>query len=252
MNVMLYQAAAALEGNLLRQQAIAENLSATSVPGFKKSEVGFSAISPDMFKNQLDKVEDKSQLQYMFPSFEKQINFQQGTLVSTGVDTDVAIDGPGFFAVQGPDNKILYTRDGTFRPNQDGLLATKEGYPLLGETGTIRVDSAMAEPVTISNTGDVSQGGAGLGRLQVINFNDPTQLQRVAAGYFEPGNQAPQAADLSSTSVRQGFLEGANTSPVSEMSELMTTLRHYEANQRIMQLQDEHLGKLIQELSNLN
>ncbi|MDP7009751.1 MAG: flagellar hook-basal body protein [Verrucomicrobiota bacterium] len=252
MNVTLYQAAAALEGNLLRQQAIAENLSAASVPGFKKNDIGFSAISADMFKGQLDKAQDKSQLQFLFPSFEQQTNFQQGTLISTNVNTDVAIDGPGFFAVQGPNNQIFYTRDGTFRPNQDGLLATKDGYPLLSETGTISVDSTNSEPVTISNSGDVSQGGNGLGRLQIVNFSNPEQLQRASAGYFTAGNQAAQSADLTTTSVRQGFLEGANTTPMNEMSELMQTLRHYEANQRIMQMQDEHLGKLIQELSSLN
>ena len=206
MNVTLYQAAAALEGNLLRQQAIAENLSAASVPGFKKNDIGFSAISADMFKGQLDKVQDKSQLQFLFPSFEQQTNFQQGTLISTNVNTDVAIDGPGFFAVQGPNNQIFYTRDGTFRPNQDGLLATKDGYPLLSETGTISVDSANSEPVTISNMGDVSQGGNGLGRLKLVTFGEPGQLQRANAGYyFTAGNQAAQAANLTITSVRQGF-----------------------------------------------
>jgi flagellar basal-body rod protein FlgF len=252
MNVTLYQAAAAMEGNLLRQQAIAENLSAASVPGFKKNDIGFSAISADMFKGQLNKVQDKSQLQFLFPVFQQQTNFEQGTLVPTNVNTDVAIDGPGFFAVQGPNNQIFYTRDGTFRPNKDGLLATKEGYPLLGETGTISIDPANAAPVTISNSGDVSQGGNGLGRLQVVNFDNPEQLQRASSGYFMAGNQAVQSADLTQTSVQQGFLEGANTSPMNEMSELMQTLRHFEANQRIMQMQDEHLGKLIQELSNLN
>ncbi|SVC94627.1 uncharacterized protein METZ01_LOCUS347481, partial [marine metagenome] len=81
MNVTLYQAAAAMEGNLLRQQAIAENLSAASVPGFKKNDIGFSAISADMFKGQLDRVQDKSQLQFLFPSFEQRTNFEQGTLI---------------------------------------------------------------------------------------------------------------------------------------------------------------------------
>jgi len=184
MNVILCQPAA-LKGNLLRQQAIAENLSAMSLPGFKKNDFEFSTISSDMFKRQLDKV--------------------QGALISPSVNTNVAIDGPGFFAVQGPNNQIFYTNEGTFGPNQDGLLATKDGYPLLSETGTIRVDSTNSEPVTISNMGDVSQGGNGLGRLKLVTFGEPGQLQRANAGYFTAGNQAAQAANLTITSVRQGF-----------------------------------------------
>ncbi|SVE49051.1 uncharacterized protein METZ01_LOCUS501905, partial [marine metagenome] len=98
MNVSLYQAAAAMEGNLLRQQTIAENLAASSVPGYKKHDSSFASISASNFSNKLNQA-SKTQLQFLIPAFKQVTNFQQGTLNPTGVNTDIAIDGPGFFQV---------------------------------------------------------------------------------------------------------------------------------------------------------
>lgn len=251
MNVSLYQAASALEANLMRQQTISENLAASSVPGFKRRDMSFNAVSAGMFPGALDEA-NKTQLQYLMPSYHQSTNFSQGTLMPTGSNTDVAIDGPGFFAVQGANGQTMYTRDGSFRTNSEGVLSTADGRPLLGVNGPITANTQSADPISISDNGDVSQGGLALGKLQVVSFSNPDQLQRLSAGYFGAGSQAPQAADPNATSVRQGFLEGANTTPMHEMSQLMQTLRHFEANQKMMTVQDERLGKIIQELSNTN
>ena len=250
MNISLYQAASALEGAQQRQDVIAENLAAAGVPGYKRHNVGFHSVNADMFKNELHKA-DKTQLQFMLPRIVGHIDFQQGTLMRTGDNTNLSIDGPGFFAVtKGSD--VVYSRDGSFHINSSGQLVTKEGYPLRAQGGgaPITVDTASGTPVTIANDGTVSQGGAALGQLEVVKFEEGSlkNLKRLNAGFFAANGATPLPVDQQETKVAQGFLEGSNTTPTREMGELMTTLRHFEANQKIMKIHDENMGKLIREL----
>ena len=100
--------------------------------------------------------------------------------------------------------------------------------------------------------GFVSQGGAPLGQIEMMNFaeDDLKNLKSRGAGYYFPEGITPIPVDPKQTKIAQGFLEGSNTTPMHEMGELMSTLRHFEANQKIMKVQDEHLGRLIRELGN--
>ena len=251
MNISLYQAASALEGNLQRQHAIAENLASSSVPGFKRHNMTFNAVDATMFDDSL-KAAGNTQVHWMLPRFTLATDFQQGTLMRTGDNTNVALDGPGFFSVSGSNGETLYTRDGSFRFNAQGQLTTKDGNLLQGVGGgPIAVDPISEYPITIANDGTVSQGGPSLGRLNVVTFaeDDLSKLQRVNSGYFTSGSLTPLPADENETSVAMGFLEGSNTTPSHEMGQLMTTLRHFEANQKIMKIQDQHMGRLIRQLT---
>lgn len=239
-----------MEGNLRRQQMIAENMAAGSIPGFKKLDMSFSAMEPGLFEKGLNAASAR-QLRYSFPAFNAQTNFSQGGMRPTNVPTDMAIDGPAFFEVQGPNGNV-YTRDGEFRTGPTGQLTTKEGYPVLGMGGPIQLDSQSSSSVSISPTGDVSQNGVARGRLRLVEFSSLDQLRRVNNGYYTDPNQQAQSADATRSSLRQGHLEFSNTTPSHEMSDLMMTLRHFEANQRVIQMQDERIGKMIQELSNVN
>ena len=130
-------------------------------------------------------------------------------------------------------------------------MVTSEGYPLrTAGGGTITVDTNNINPITIDRSGNVSQGGAPLGQLDLVTFNedDLKNLQRLNAAFFKAGTATPLPIDPQLTRVAQGFLESANTTPTQEMGELMTSLRHFEANQRIMKVHDEQMGKVIQQL----
>lgn len=130
-------------------------------------------------------------------------------------------------------------------------MVTTEGYPLrTAGGGTITVDTNNINPITIDRNGNVSQGGAPLGQLDLVTFNedDLKNLQRLNAAFFKAGTATPLPIDPQLTRVAQGFLESANTTPTQEMGELMTSLRHFEANQRIMKVHDEQMGKVIQQL----
>ena len=253
MNVSLYQAAAALEGTQERQNVIAANLAAANNPGFKRHNVGFHAVNASMFNDAMQAV-DKTQLQYMLPKLVGYINFSQGSLNRTGNTNSMAIDGPGFFVITGPNNDTIYTRNGAFQVNAQGQLMTNDGYlfRLAGGGGPITVATDSESPITISRDGMVSQGGASLGKIEMMNFEekDLKILKRIGGGYFSNNGATPIPIDPLKTKVAQGFLESSNTTPMIEMGELMTSLRHFEANQKVMKLHDEQMGKIIRELGN--
>ena len=122
MNVSLYQAAAAMDGSLKRQDVIADNLAASGISGFKRSQVGFHSVNAEMFSKALDSV-NKTELQYMLPRVTGYINFDQGSLMPSGDNNSLSIDGPGFFGVNSPEGTV-YTRNGSFLINKDGIISS--------------------------------------------------------------------------------------------------------------------------------
>jgi len=104
--------------------------------------------------------------------------------------------------------------------------------------------------ITMAPTGEISQGGEVRGRVRLMEFSDPRLLTAVGTGYFLAENPSAQPAPAAATSIQQGFLEASNTSPTAEMANLITAMRMFESNQRVLQMQDERMGRVISELGN--
>jgi flagellar basal-body rod protein FlgF len=125
---------------------------------------------------------------------------------------------------------------------------TNQGYAVLGSGGPIQFDPNSSDSVTISPSGEVSQGAQQKGKLKIVEFDNPNLLTALGAENFRSDTPAAQPVDATSTKVRQGFLEGANTSPTTEMSGLVTAMRMFEANQKVMQMQSDRMTRIITEL----
>lgn len=246
MNVSLYQAAAAMNANARWQEVIAENLAGSSIPGSRKQDISFSAVSAGMAPG----LTGLNGAAYVMPKSTATVNFQQGTLRPSGLPTDMAIEGPGFFEVQLPNGTHAFTRDGELQLNAVGQLVTKQGYMVMSDSGPLQLDPANSTPISVSATGEVSQGGGVKGRIRLMEFSQPSLLKPIGAGCFLANNPGMQALPAQSSQLRQGFLEGANTSPTTEMASLITAMRMFEANQKVMQVQDERMGRVITDLGN--
>ena len=244
MNVSLHQAAAAMNANARWQEIISENLAASSIPGFKKQELSFDAIQAGLMPT------SNGTQHFLLPRAAASINFQPGELKATGVNTDVALEGSGFIPVQLPDGNTAYTRDGELHINASGQLVTKQGYPVLGDGGPIQLDLSNRTPMSVSSTGEVSQGSDIKGTIKPVDFDEPNLLTPISHGYFLANNPKLKTRDAAETYFRQGFLEAANTSAATEMAQLILAMRMYEANQRVIQAQDERMGRVITELGN--
>ena len=248
MNVSLYQAASAMNATDRWQETIAENLAASSIAGFKKQEFSFAGIAGGALHHS-GTAPLKVMRPVLMPHGVSSTNFQQGALRATNNPTDLGIEGAAFFEVQLPNGAAAYTRDGEFHISAQGQLVTKEGHLVLGNGGPIQLDLNNAGALTVSSTGDISQGSDLKGRLNLIEFNDPRLLARLSNGYFAPNDPNLNSEPSRTATVRQGFLEAANTSPVTEMVSLISAMRAFEANQRVAQLHDERTGRMIQELT---
>ncbi len=120
----------------------------------------------------------------------------------------------------------------------------------MSDGGPLQLDPANSTPISVAASGEVSQGGTLKGRLRLVEFTQPNQLTPIGAGCFVAGNPGQQPAAAQNSQIRQGFLEGANTSPTTEMASLITAMRMFETNQKVMQMQDERMGRVITELGN--
>jgi flagellar basal-body rod protein FlgG len=186
------------------------------------------------------------------PTAEAVTNFQQGQIRPTSVPTDVAIEGDGFFQVQLPSGQSAYTRDGEFQFNAQGQLVSKQGYLVQTDGGPIQIDQKIAGPISISPDGTVSQGSNQLGKLKITSFNDPHMLTQIGNSYFTANNPKLVATTVSNPAVRQGYLEAGNTSSITEMANLISAMRQFEANQKVVQVNDDRMSRAITELGNPN
>jgi flagellar basal-body rod protein FlgF len=244
MNVSLCQAAAAMNSSARWQEMIIQNLAAGPIPGYRKQDISFSAVQAGLDPTSAV----PGGLRYYIPAASIATNFQPGESRPTNNLTDFAIEGPGFFEVQLPNGTRAYTRDGEFRLNGQAQLVTKQGYTVLGDGGPLMLDPNSTAPVTVSASGEVSQGDQLRGRMRLVEFKEPHSLTPAGQGYFladKPGLMPDAAA---TSAIRQGFLEASNTSPTVEMAGLITAMRMFEVNQRVLQAQDERMGRVIADL----
>ncbi len=248
MNVSLYQAAAAMNANSRWQDVIADNLASSSVPGFRKQSLTMAAVQAGLLPG-TSLISSGSPQSFTLPKATVSTSFRSGELDYTGDDKNVGIEGSGFLEVQLPDGSTAVTRDGEFRVNSHGQLVTKESYIVKGQNGPIQLDVHNRDPIAISAQGEVSQGAESKGKLSLTDFENPELLTQTNGVYFLADSPALQSKPATG-SFREGYVEASNTSALGEMANMMTAMRGFEANQHVIQIQDDRLGKVISELGN--
>lgn len=245
MEVSLYSAAAAMNATERWQDLVADNLSSASIPGARQQEISFSAVQA----GQASGAPGSATSNYVIPFAGATTNFSQGELKATGNNMDFALDGPGFFSVKMPDGSKAYTRDGEFKLNAQGVLTTKQGYPVVSSGGALTFDPNNPAPITISAEGQVSQGADAKGSIAVTEFGNMKGVTMGNGGFFQADPKIANPKPATTTSVRQGFVEASNTSPTLAMASLITSMRMFETNQKVMQMQSDRMTKTITDLS---
>ncbi len=172
--------------------------------------------------------------------------FSQGTPTETGIETNMAIEGEGFFKVT-RDGAPAYTRDGSFTPDATGQLVNGDGYILDPQI----VIPPTASAVSISNQGVVSYQLDGVSTtgptIQLARFANPAGLQNIGGNLYveteASGQETLGQPGLEGLgTIRNNFVEGANVEVVSELVSLITAQRAYEINSRAIRSGDEMLS----------
>jgi flagellar basal body rod protein FlgG len=240
MNVGLYQGATALDNMEKWQEVISQNIANSSVPGYKALEMSTTGLDYGSIQ---DSTGVKSSTQpAVMPSMQTQISFQQGTLQRTNNPTDLSVN-KGFFVVQQPDGKLIYTRNGQFNISSSGILTNANGDTVQGTGGAVQLLNNGIPPA-ISASGEIRQGQQLIGKIKVVDFDDSSKLTRVAGGFTAANESLAKPSD--SVSISQGFLEDSNVSTVNEMVKLIQASRTQEANQKVITNYDSRLSKTIQ------
>lgn len=178
------------------------------------------------------------------------IDFSQGLLEGTGNTLDVALDGEGFFVVQGP-NGPLYTRNGSFHLTEEGHVVTREGYPLelTGQQQDKRLKVDPDGDIQISAQGEVRQSGRILGVIEVVKFEVPQALSKTGKSYFEA--DAGTAASPSSARLHQGKVEASNVSSSESAVRIVEVMRQFESLQKALATVDEMNRSVVNEVASV-
>jgi flagellar basal-body rod protein FlgF len=235
MNSGYYAACTGLASRTKALETIANNLANVSTTGFRGRLNVFSSVLATTGNSQLSVLnQDANDFGVLSGT---RLDPAQGARERTGNDLDLAIEGPGYFAVQ-TSNGPVYARGGNFRVSPAGELVTAKGDPVLGENGPI---SIVGMPVSISADGTISVNGAISGRLKLVEFPSGTDLQNVGNAYYS----APAGAALAAknSQVRQGMLESSNVNPITSVVELISAQRDVETMRRVLTMFSSELDK---------
>lgn len=174
------------------------------------------------------------------------LDLQHGPLEPTGNDHDLAIAGRGFFAVNDQEGNTYYTRGGGFGMNDAGELITSDGLKVQGTGGPIIVSGGE---VTVDTTGMIRVKGAERGRIKVVDFAIPSELHNMGHGRLTTEGQM-EAVEVppEEITVMQGYLEGSNVDPVRTLVDMISAQRAFEIGAKVMESNDELLGKSVNSL----
>lgn len=163
--------------------------------------------------------------------------FEQGTLAATGNPLDLAIQGNAFFAIQTPQG-VRYTRDGQFAQDPTGRLVTMDGSLVLGTNGPVQLQQNAGAP-QVDENGQITQGGRIVDQIALVQFGNITQVRPEGDNRFVASNAALPARATTGSTVHQGYLERSNSNVVRSMVDLITAQRWFEANEKVIQTQDQ-------------
>ena len=281
----LYTAAAGMITQQRRHDTVTNNISNLNTPGYKQvTSVGRSFPEMLLYLTGIegDKPARVGAVNTGVFAEESLSIHLQGDAMSTGRMSDFAIRSdlqvPGlqfddsgkavdengnvvfqpqaFFTVQDPNGNIRYTRNGSFLVNAEGYLVMNDGSFVLGTDNNPIQFAPGVGLDRLSLTGDlrfVDEAGADAGvQLLITVIENPNRLVQEGYGKFRLNDEdadlarAAEAGDR--IEVRQGWLERSNVDAAQAMVDLMSALRAYESNQKVIQFYDQSLSKAVNEV----
>jgi flagellar hook protein FlgE len=248
-------------------EVIGNNISNVNTTGFKTSRAEYS----DTFYNALKNQGKTMQVGAGSKVADISTNFKTEDASYTGLETDLAINGNGFFRVSDPESgNIYYTRCGSFTRDSSGYLVTSEGYRLQGANtlagSDIQVPETATNPTTgatetvssysfSSTTGELSLyfsdgSSTSAGQVQLSSFTNPQGLTGNGGNIYSETDDSgtrteflPDSDQLAT--VKSQYLEKSNVDLTDEMSNMIVTQRGFQAGSRIITTTDQLLQEAI-------
>lgn len=249
MNKIDYNVLSGSDLELRRQEILANNLAAASIPGYKGEFLISSAFKPDSdAKGGGDGVGNGT----------VKIDFMQGEIHRTDRRLDFAINGEGFFKVRSADGKDMYTRNGVFSVDKDMRLVTGKNLTVLDDGGNPitftpedNLDNLEVMPDgTLRIMGSSQQNYAyrTYGKLNVTQISNKEDLDRLTGSYYQMKEHkaVKPFAKPESYGVTNAALESSNVSPIKTMTMLIQSSREFEMGSRILKMMVELNNRELQ------
>jgi flagellar basal-body rod protein FlgG len=256
----LSTAATGMEAQQTRLDVTSNNIANVSTTGYKRVRAEFEDLmyqterAPGSTTGQGTRAPTGVQVGMGVRTVATQRMHDEGSLQQTGNPLDVAIEGNGFYPINLPSGQVAYTRDGTFKMDNEGRVVNSEGYPLATDINI----PADAQSVTIGGDGVVSvilpnePEPVQLGQIQLATFANPAGLSTMGKNLYTEtaASGTPILSNPGSDgtgTLSQGALELSNVKVVEEMIDLISGQRAYEVNSRVIKAADE----MLQQTANL-
>lgn len=247
---------------------IANNLSNVNTVGYKTQTAEFKNLLYQTLQSKSTSAngEDKQtgiQVGLGVRNSAISLNFRQGTMIESENPFAFALEGKGFFAVQGADDNTYYTRNGNFNLSRgsDGMiLSNSEGMPVLDTKGKeiIFNRNLVATKITVDADGnflypDDDDELQPLGiQIGIYQFNNAAGLAKAGGSLYaeSPASGAPINEATSTTvekaKLMKGYLEGSNVQVADEMVNLIVAQRAYELNSKAITTSDSMMEQAVQ------
>ena len=257
----LWTGASGMIGQQANIDTISNNLANVNTSGFRRMRADFEDLIYQTVKTAGSPATENTvipvgiQMGHGVKLAGTQREFTQGNLQNTGVVTDMAITGDGFFRIQMFDGSWAYTRDGNFQVDPTGRMVTNNGYWL--QPDIIMPENFLPESIAVTQDGrvtvivpEIDDEPIQVGQIDLFRFPNPVGLTALGENLFRvtgasgepiPGQPGFDGMGL----IRHRFLEMSNVSVVREMVDLIVAQRAYEFNSRTIQTSDSMLATAV-------
>jgi len=234
MDRMIYVAMSGAKETILAQATNSHNLANASTPGFLADLQQFRSmpVYGDGYPTRVYAMSERPN-----------VDFKSGSIVQTGRDLDVALNGKGWIAVQSADGNEVYTRRGDMKLDANGQLTTGNGLPVMGNGGPIaippaeKIDIAPDGTISIRPLGQAANELAIVDQIKMINPKN-SDMEKGEDGLMrlkEGVSSEPDAA----LQLVSGTLESSNVNVVDSMVDMIELSRRFEIQVKMMKTADE-------------
>ncbi|PID62455.1 MAG: hypothetical protein CR986_01420 [Ignavibacteriae bacterium] len=227
MNAGLGNAEIAMRNKIRNMQVVANNLANINTTGFKRG-LAFSEVFNEQNKTLKQEVTD----------------FTEGVFEETNNPLNAAISGNSYFTVQTPNGEEI-TRNGSFKVDKEGFLATQDGYRVLTLNGEINLENELIDnkqSLTITENGLLRLDDKIIGKLKIVTVEDQTGLKKSDGERFYNKERYYTVANEEDFEIHQGYLESSNTNAILEMQEMIQLQKDYEASHKMVTSLDNILA----------
>lgn len=224
-----------------RLDVVANNIANMNTAGFRREDTMFGTHATRIAGDLPPSMTRAAHIMDLGLSFDR----KAGRMIPTGSPLDIAIDGDGWLAVEGPDGRPAYTRAGHLQVLPTGELALSSGDIVRGEGGAPILFAPDETEIDIGPDGTVTTPEGIAGRIELWAFRPGTAPERLGGSLYR-GLADP--VDAASTRLRAGFIEGSNVEPIAEMTRMIDILRSYQSGQRLSDKISELRSQAVERL----